>query len=64
VFKKEKNCHDEDLAGCRQGDNRDHVAYDPEHRLAVSVVPGKRTAKHIEKLVFDFHKRTDGRGLG
>lgn len=27
----------------------------------VSVVPGKRTAKNIEKLVFDFKKRTDGR---
>jgi len=29
--------------------------------LVVSVVPGKRTAKNIEKLVFDFKKRTDGR---
>jgi len=37
------------------------VAYDPEHRLVVSVVPGKRTAKNIEKLVFDFKKRTGGR---
>lgn len=61
VFKKEKNCNDGDSADRRQGNNWDHVAYDPEHRLVVSVVPGKRTAKNIEKLVFDFHKRTDGR---
>jgi IS1 family transposase len=61
VFKKEKNCHDGDAVDQRQGDNWDHLAYDPEHRLVVSVVPGKRTAENIEKLVFNFHKRTDGR---
>jgi len=61
VFKKEKHCDDEDPADRRQGDNWDHVAYDPEHRLVVSVVPGKRTAKNVEELIFDFHKRTDGR---
>jgi len=27
----------------------------------VSVIPGKRTAKNIERLVLDFKKRTDGR---
>jgi IS1 family transposase len=61
VGKKEKRCNDHDPADSQQGDNWDHVAYDPEHRLVVSVVPGKRTAKNIEKLVFDFKKRTDGR---
>ncbi|RKY22756.1 MAG: hypothetical protein DRP62_07245, partial [Planctomycetota bacterium] len=39
------------------------VAYYPEHRLVVTVVPGKRTAKNVKKLVFDFKKRTDGRRL-
>ena len=29
--------------------------------MVVSVVPGKRTAKNVEKLVDDFKKRTDGR---
>jgi len=29
--------------------------------LVISVIPGKRTAKNIEKLVFDFKKRTGGR---
>ena len=59
--KKRKHCDNDVSDDSRQGDNWDHVAYDPEHRLVVSVVPGKRTAKNIEKLVSDFKKRTDGR---
>ena len=59
--KKRKHCNDDAPDDNRQGDNWDHVAYDPEHRLVVSVVAGKRTAKNIEKLVADFKKRTDGR---
>ena len=58
VAKKRKHCDDADA---KQGDNWDHVAYDSEHRLVISVVPGKRTAKNVEKLVFDFKKRTNGR---
>ena len=44
VGKKEKHCDPEDPADAEQGDHWDHVALDPEHRLVVSVVPGKRTA--------------------
>ena len=51
VGKKKKNCNDADLADSKQGDNWDHVAYAPEHRLVVSVVPGKRTAKNVYKLM-------------
>jgi len=61
VRKKRKHCNDDVSDDSRQGDNRDHVAYDPEHRLVISVVPGKRTAENVEKLVADFKKRTDGR---
>jgi len=61
VGKKKKNCNDTDLADSKQGDNWDHVAYDPEHRLVVSVVPGKRTAKNVDKLMADFRQRTGGR---
>lgn len=39
------------------------MALDPEHRLVVSVVPGKRTAKNVEKLVQDFTQRTAGRSM-
>ena len=59
--KKRKHCDNDVPQDSPEGDNWDHVAYDPEHRLVVSVVPGKRTAKNIEKLVSDFKKRTDGR---
>jgi hypothetical protein len=38
------------------------VAFDPEHRLVLSVVPGKRTAENdVEVVVKDFHRRTGGR---
>jgi len=61
VGKKEKRCNDGDPDDRQRPDNWDHVAYDPEHRLVVSVIPGKRTAKNVEKLVQDFKKRTGGR---
>jgi IS1 family transposase len=60
VRKKRKHCNDDIPEDSRQGDNWDHVAYDPEHRLVISVIPGKRTAKNVDKLVADFKKRTDG----
>ena len=61
--KKEKHCNYNDPTDSRQGDNWDHVAYDLEHRLVISVVPGKRTVKNVEKLVADFRKRTGGRTM-
>ena len=61
VGKKEKNCDPTDPDDAQQGDHWDHVALDPEHRLVVSVVPGKRTAENTRQLVQDFKKRTAGR---
>jgi IS1 family transposase len=63
VGKKEKHCHPDAAEDARQGDNWDHVALDPEHRLVISVVPGKRTAEKVEALVDDFKKRTGGRAM-
>ena len=37
------------------------MAFDPEHRLVVSVVPGKRTEDKTHQLVQDFKERTGGR---
>src|SRR3954447_20796046 len=54
VAKKEKHCDPEKLADRQQGDNWDHVAFDPEHRLVVRVVPGKRTEDKTHELVQDF----------
>ena len=59
--KKEKHCDPDDPDDRCQGDNWDHVAFDPEHRLVVSVVPGKRTGEHVQELVNDFQQRTEGR---
>jgi IS1 family transposase len=61
VGKKEKHCDPGDPADAHQGDNWDHVAFDPEHRLVVSVVPGKRTEDKVHRLVQDFQRRTSGR---
>jgi len=61
VGKKEKPCDPADPGDAEQGDQWDHVALDPEHRLVVSVVAGKRTAENVEKVVDDFKARTGGR---
>jgi len=61
VAKKEKHCRPDDPRAGEEGDNGDQVAFDPEHRLVVSVVPGKRTETHSQLLVGDFKKRTGGR---
>jgi IS1 family transposase len=63
VGKKEKHCDPEDPADTKRGDNWDHVALDPEHRLVVSVVAGKRTAENVEKGVQDCQDRTGGRPM-
>jgi IS1 family transposase len=61
VGKKEKHCDPENPADVERGDQWDHVAFDPEHRLVVSVVVGKRTQEHAQLLVEDFRERTGGR---
>jgi IS1 family transposase len=61
VGKKEKNCDPDEPDDAHQGDHWDHVAFDPEHRLVVSVVPGKRTSDNVRLLVNDFKARTGGR---
>ena len=58
VGQKEKNC---DPGDARRGDCWDHTAIDPESRLVVSLVVGKRTAAAVGEVVRDFHQRTGGR---
>lgn len=58
VYKKEANCAPGEE---ERGDNWDHTAIDAEHRLLLSVVPGKRTADQCRKVVEDVKKRTGGR---
>ena len=61
VDKKQKHCDPDDPADAKRGDDWDHVAFDPVHRVVVSVIPGKRTAENVEALVEDFKTRTGGR---
>jgi IS1 family transposase len=61
VGKKQENVGPDDPAGAARGEVWDHVAVDPEHRLVLSVVPGKRTAENCRAVVADVHGRTGGR---
>jgi hypothetical protein len=61
VGKKEANCDPNNPDDQWQGDHWDHVALDAEHRLVLSVVPGKRTAENVQALLQDVKKRLDGR---
>ena len=46
-----------------KGDWWDHVAYDPEHRLVLAVVPGARDVESVEEIVDEAKRRTGGRVL-
>ena len=60
VAKKQKNCDPTDPADDHKGDWWDHVAYDPEHRLVLAVVPGARSIENAEEVVAEAKDRTDG----
>ena len=61
VGKKEAHCDPDNPDDKLQGDHWDHVALDAEHRLVLSVVPGKRTAENVQALLQDVKDRLDGR---
>jgi IS1 family transposase len=61
VFKKQEHCDPEDPADDNHGDWWDHVAYDPESRLVLAVVPGARDTESVEEVVGEFKHRTGGR---
>ena len=61
MAKKEKHCDRDDPDDDNCGDCWDYVALDPEHRLVVSALVGRHSAEHVDVLVEDFHRRTQGR---
>jgi hypothetical protein len=61
VAKMEANCDPDEPSDARKGDHWDHVALDPDHRLVICVVPGKRTAENTTALVREFRRQTSGR---
>ena len=60
VAEKQKNCDPTDPADDHKGDWWDHIAYDPEHRLVLAVVPGARSIENAEAVVAAAKGRTDG----
>ena len=44
-----------------RGDDRDHTAADPESRLLLALVPGKRDGETCKRLIRQVHDRTGGR---
>ena len=57
VGKKQKNCDPLNPADDHKGDWWDHVAYDPEHKLVLAVVPGARVTESVEEVVAEVKDR-------
>jgi len=58
VGKRQKNCDPDDPDDDHCGDYWDFVAFDPEHRLVLAVVPGARTAENAQAIVEEVKERT------
>jgi IS1 family transposase len=57
VYKKQRNCDPTDPADDHRGDYWDHVAFDPEHKLVLAVVPGARTEENARAIVVEVAQR-------
>jgi hypothetical protein len=58
--KKDKHCNPLDPADAEQGSYWDHVIFDPETKLVISLVVGQRNADTVVQVFTDFYDRTDG----
>ena len=58
--KKDKRCDPADPDDATQGSNWDHVIIDPETKLIISLVVGRRHADTVVQVFTDFYDRTDG----
>ena len=61
MFKKEASCDPLNPLDRLRGDEWDHTAVDPESRLLLALVPGKRDGKTCEQLIRQVQDRTAGR---
>jgi IS1 family transposase len=59
VAKEQKNCDPADPEDDHKGDWWDHVAFDPEHKLVLAVVPGARVTESVEEVVDEVKSRLD-----
>src|ERR1019366_6414829 len=60
VLKKEASCDPLDPLDRLRGDDWDHTAVDPESRLLLALVPGKRDGPTCERLIRQARDRTGG----
>jgi hypothetical protein len=58
--KKDKHCDPADPDDAKQGSYWDHVIIDPETKLIISMVVGRRNADTVVQVFTDFYDRTDG----
>ncbi|MBV8078153.1 MAG: hypothetical protein JO284_17220 [Planctomycetaceae bacterium] len=59
VGTKQKHCDPANPADDHKGDWRGHVAYDPEHKLVLAVVPGARVTASVVEVVTEVKGRLD-----
>ena len=59
--KKEKHCDPDDEADWFRGDQWDHVALDPDHRLVLEVVVGRRLGDNAVSVLEGVRGRLGGR---
>jgi IS1 family transposase len=57
VGKKQRNCDPADPDDDHCGDYWDYVAFDPEHKLVLAVVPGARTEENALAIVAEVGQR-------
>jgi IS1 family transposase len=60
VGKKQRNCDPANPDDDHCGDYWDHVAFDPEHKLVLAVVPGARTEENVHAVVAEAKRRVGG----
>jgi hypothetical protein len=60
VYQKEKSCDPLDPLDRRRGDDWDPTAVDPESRLLLGLVPGKREGTACQQIIQEVHDRTAG----
>ena len=58
--KKDKQCDPNDPDDATRGSHWDHVIIDPETKLIVSLVVGRRNADTVVQVFTDFYERTGG----
>src|SRR5262249_14499073 len=56
---KQQHCDPLNPDDDHKGDWWDHVAYDPEHKLVLAVVPGARATESVEEVVEEVKDRLD-----